>query len=372
MGILWFAAIPTLCVVLVVSGVAKLKSPASTDAAFTSLQVPSAFSGALFRRGLPWAEIILGVLLLVTWGWVQLLVTLAALALFVAYLVLVAQAVKRNDGASCNCFGEWSQATVSGSTLLRNYVLVGVALLAVGGSLSTNAWNFSWVQQLGGSGWLYALGLLIPAAVASVILWDSLRSTTPQLSSSESAPVSQNPGTVGELSDDELLDYIRTPIPFHTLKNTDGGDVTLRELAASSAVFLVKLSPGCGSCVMVMNRWEEIAERIHPLKLQAVVGDPKTIPAELTGHDTSRIPMPLIDESGSLSKLFAQFGTPWGVVFGADQLLAAGPVAGSTAIFDLVDDLEAQLNEAAEEGFEEQETAAPHADDSDDAEQVAR
>jgi hypothetical protein len=349
-GILWFAAIPTLSVVLLVSGIAKLKSPGSTDEAFAALQVPVSLSGPLFRRGLPWAEIVLGVLLLVTWGWAHLLVTAVTLALFIAYLILVAKALQRNDGASCNCFGEWSQSQVSGSTLVRNYVLVFVALLAFIATFTSSAWSFAWVQQLGGIGWLYFLALLIPAAVAAVILWDSLRGnaspdrTTTQLTSSAAASVSQDAAGEGE-----LLDYVREPIPFHSLTRTDGVKQTLRQLATMNAIFLVKLSPGCGSCVMVMNQWESIAERIHPIKLQAVINDANNIPVELTGHDASVIPLPLVDEGGELNQLFEQYGTPWAVVLGTDKLLAAGPVAGSGAIFELVDEIEAQMREAMED-----------------------
>lgn len=350
MGIVWFAAIPTLCVVLVVSGIAKLKSPSSTDEAFAALQVPVALSSPLFRRGLPWAEIVLGVLLLVTWGWVHLLVTLATLALFIAYLILVAKALQRNDGASCNCFGEWSQSTVTGSTLVRNYVLVFVALLAVVGAFSAG-WHFAWVQQLGGSGWLYFLGLLIPAAVVAVILWDSLRMTTTQptaLASPSAASGSLERGVDARGEDeDELEDYLREPIPFHTLRTLEGHPMTLRQMASVYAIFMVRVSPGCGSCVMVMNQWESIAERIQPLKLQAVVSDPNNIPAELTNHGNDNIPRPLIDPNGELDALFEQYGTPWAVVFGADKHLAAGPVAGAGAIFELVDEIEAQMKEAS-------------------------
>ncbi|APF40482.1 hypothetical protein BHE16_04975 [Neomicrococcus aestuarii] len=353
MGILWFSAIPTLVVVLLVSGFAKLKSPASTDEAFASLQVPQALSAPVFRRGLPWAEIALGLALLITWGWVHTLATLATLVLFVAYLVLVAKALQRNDGASCNCFGEWSQAPVSGSTLIRNYVLVAAALVAFVGSFTAAATHFSWIQQLGGSGWLYVLSLLIPATVVAAILWDSLRSdsssTTTPLGWGASSSAGAGEGSQPRSDDEEVLDYLREPIPYHSLTKLDGSKVTLRQLVHSNAVFMVKLSPGCGSCVMVMNQWESLAKRLHPIKLQAVVADPNTIPAELSGHDPAFIPQPLIDENNDLSNLFEQYGTPWAVVLGADKLLAAGPVAGSGAIFEIVDEIEAQMQEAAVE-----------------------
>src|SRR6478609_3515150 len=52
-----------LAVVLVVSGVGKLRSPAASAQAFTALKVPPPLDAPLVVTALPWVEIVLGVAL---------------------------------------------------------------------------------------------------------------------------------------------------------------------------------------------------------------------------------------------------------------------------------------------------------------------
>ena len=59
------------------------------------------------------------------------------------------------------------------------------------------------------------------------------------------------PEEQAEVPDEELLDYLREPIPFGILEDAQGGHTTLRELAADRAQLLVFLSTSCGSCLQV-------------------------------------------------------------------------------------------------------------------------
>ena len=58
----------TCAAVLLLSGVAKLRAPDTVDAAFTSLQVPSALDTVFVRRLSPWVEVALGAWLLLATG----------------------------------------------------------------------------------------------------------------------------------------------------------------------------------------------------------------------------------------------------------------------------------------------------------------
>ena len=58
----------TCAVVLLVSGVAKLRDPDAVDTAFVDLDVPAVLRHPLLRRALPWVEIALGVWLVLATG----------------------------------------------------------------------------------------------------------------------------------------------------------------------------------------------------------------------------------------------------------------------------------------------------------------
>lgn len=91
----------TCAAVLLVSGIAKLRSPDSVDAAFTSLEVPKVLDTPVVRRLSPWAEVVLGVALLVTSGAAHVVAALLTLALLVAYLLLAVGAVRRPEAVHC-------------------------------------------------------------------------------------------------------------------------------------------------------------------------------------------------------------------------------------------------------------------------------
>ena len=118
-------------VVLLVSGVAKLRAPRTVDSAFTALEVPAVLDTVLVRRLSPWLEVALGVGLLLTTGAALVVVAVLTLVLFVGYLLLVVRAVRRPEPVDCGCFGALGDAQVTTMTVWRNVALLVAALLAV-------------------------------------------------------------------------------------------------------------------------------------------------------------------------------------------------------------------------------------------------
>ena len=119
-----------LAVVLLVSGAAKLFDRLATSDMFVALQVPLVPAG-LGAAVLPWAEIVLGVALLLVRGPLLVLATAATVLVFAAYWLVVARAMRFDPPVSCSCFGRLGGHRVDGSTLARNTLLLGLALLAV-------------------------------------------------------------------------------------------------------------------------------------------------------------------------------------------------------------------------------------------------
>ncbi|MBK9180632.1 MAG: hypothetical protein IPM45_13920 [Acidimicrobiales bacterium] len=107
---------------LLVAGGAKLRDPAWPSQA-RGLGAP-----AVVIPVLPWVELVLGALLVVhvalPWtAW-------AAVALLVLFTVLVVARLVQGRRVPCACFGRLSAAPIGPGTIVRNAVLVALAVLA--------------------------------------------------------------------------------------------------------------------------------------------------------------------------------------------------------------------------------------------------
>ncbi len=304
---------PIACgVVLLVSGVAKLRDADGSRDAFAAMGVPAALRSPFVVRALPIVEIALGLLLLVTWGWVLAVVAACTAVLFAAYWVLVARVLRRGEAVDCHCFGSIGTDQVTGWTLARNTVLVVLAVLAVaygaGGSGVPTA-----VGDLGSSGWAWVAMAGLVAATAALVV---------------------SPGGSGgwDEQDDEgdLLDYERTYIPFALLEDEEGRRISLRELASQRAHLLVFLSLGCAPCEDVAKNLEEWQRRLGPVVQVSAVFTAflEALPDRWTWPGVNR----WFDVEGGASRMLAYQGRPGAVLLGADGFLAGGPVAGARNI----------------------------------------
>lgn len=77
-------------------------------------------------RAVPWIELLLGALLVVGVGgrWTAL----PAAALLAGFTMVVWRRLRAGDTAPCGCFGELSRRPVSAATVLRNVVLLALAV----------------------------------------------------------------------------------------------------------------------------------------------------------------------------------------------------------------------------------------------------
>lgn len=317
------------------SGIGKLSDPSGTAAGFSSLKVPKFLSPPLVVRALPWVEmaIAVGVLLPGPLGWIALL---GALALFVAYWVLVARALRSGEAADCNCFGAAASGKVTRLTLVRNTVLVLVGLLALVGPI----WRPSPLAALAAQGpeaWAGVLMGVLGMALVGLVLTEPKPAAAPEQPSVEVAPPE---GVEG--------DYVRLPIPFASLRNSNDDLVTLRAMAATRPVLLLFVSPTCGSCTGVLERIPGWIEQLPVLDIRPVTNSLDALRAaypDLAG-------VALGDPNGDTAAIFGFLPNPSAVLLGADGLLAGGPVAGEGNVTQLVEDIAAELA-AVEQGSED-------------------
>ena len=318
----------TCAVVLLLSGVAKLRAPETVDSAFTSLEVPKALDTVWVRRLVPWMEVALGAGLVLVSGSALVVVAVLTLLLFVAYLVLVARAVRRPEPVDCGCFGALGDSEVTTVTVWRNALLVLSALLAVVAGLQGSGLVPALLDDWRILTWVAAAALA--AAVAALVTYRAPRSASASI----------------EPRVDASGDYLRDAIPQAAVLTEEGELVLLSNESTRAAHLLVFLSPGCGPCGRIGPLVAGWGEQLAPVVVRAVVaGQPDVVRTWLTylqGHAW-------FDPFGITRAAFTA-GNPSAVLLGADGLVAGGPVHGEEDVLAFVADVAEQLREAREAG----------------------
>ncbi|HRA27240.1 MauE/DoxX family redox-associated membrane protein [Ornithinibacter sp.] len=321
----------TCAVVLLVSGVAKLRDPDAVDTAFVDLDVPAGLRHPLLRRALPWVEIALGVWLVLATGSALVVVAALTLGLFLAYLWLVVRAVRMPEAVDCGCFGALGDTRVTAVTVWRNIALVASAALSLALGLSGSGVLAALLEDPSLWGWLATAALA--AAVTGLVLY---RPTAAD-------PVTAVDGVVtGELPVDDDGDYLPTPAPVAQLLDEAGALVLLSRETPAAAHLLIFLNPGCGSCEAVKPFVAQWSQDLAPVTVRAVL---MVAPAALTSTWPDLSGLAWFDPNGVARRAFG-CATPGAVLIGTDGNLAGGPVNGAQAVTEFVDEIAEQLRAA--------------------------
>ena len=301
----------TVSAVLLVSGLAKLRDAQATRDAFDALSVPAFVPRGPGARVLPWAELGLGVLLLIApRGWL-VVPAAAVVALMLAYTALVARAMAFDESVACSCFGSLGRHDVDRTTLARNVLLTVLAATVLVFALTGDSVP-SAVASLEAAGWWSLLAAVAAAAVAVLVIG----------SRSESAAT------------DEVLDYERQPIPFGVLATPDT-TASLWELTSTQARLLVVLKPSCAPCTRTAERLDDWAAQLAPAVGVIAVYPDEPSASAATQHAAD---LAAWEPEGNIRRTFS-VGTPAAVLLGADGFLAGGPVAGESSVADFVDEI---------------------------------
>ena len=311
--------------VLVWSAVGKLRDPAASAEGFAALGVPAALSRRWIIGAHPWVEVALAALLLVGPGWLRVIAAVASLGLMLAYLALVARAVRRGDDVDCACFGAWGPGKVTMRTVWRNAWLVVLAALSLWAAVGGQTW-LSEAADSGSGWWVVALGAALLTA-ALVVAGEG----------GSGAPGAEPPQYA--FGADELEDYVPVLTPAVPVTLADGTTRTLRELSAARAQLLLFVSEGCGSCVGVIAAVPAWRAELPQLDVRLVIA----VPADTSSLTSLEEPQTLHDAPGWVRQSFGTGGTPSAMLLGANGYVAGGPVVGADAVRAFVEEIRAQL-----------------------------
>ena len=311
----------TLAAVLGVGGAAKMRNPAAFSDAVVALRVPSLFPAGLVARVVPWLEVTLALLLLVSPSPLLVATAIVVAAMMAVYTWLIARALTFDSPIDCACFGILGSHRVSPLTLARNVLLLAMACVAIwigiaGGSAPRA------VSDLEADGWWSLAAALSAISVAITIVGSPSRSG--------STPVEGGPEH----------DYERRPIPYGVLTLAEGRTATLAELAATQARLLVVLNPSCGPCTRIAERLDGWAAELAP-----AVGVVAIYPtAESASGAVEHNPeLATWEPERNVRRVFS-VGTPAAILLGADGFLAGGPVAGEGDVAAFMADVLAEVS----------------------------
>ncbi|MHA6512275.1 MauE/DoxX family redox-associated membrane protein [Tessaracoccus sp. Z1128] len=295
----------TCAVLLAVSGWAKLRATAETRDAFQALRLPEWLRRSPAPSLLPWAELVLAVVLVLGTGWVLVAGSVAAVALFAAYAVVIGQALRFDEPVRCNCFGALGSHDVSWRTLVRNLLLLLMAVLGVMGVLvGVELYN------LEGGSW----GWVAMAALSTVVVTLSLV-----------------PGRdAGAGTGDRPLGFAAN------LSLTDaetGKGVQLRALAHQHrGMVLLFVVAGCGGCERVLAQLPEWLARVPGRVIVPVR------PAGYSLHDPKWTDLTHLHDDWGSNVAQALVGpyTPAAVELDAKGAVVGSPAVGEKAVRDLI------------------------------------
>lgn len=130
------AAALALAAVLALAAWSKARDLAGTAASFRGLRLPAP---ALLAIAVPAVEALTAAALVVR----PALAAWVALALLVAFTVVIGRAMARGDDVPCACFGSGATRPVGAGDLVRNAGLASLAVLASGAGSGSALWPSS-------------------------------------------------------------------------------------------------------------------------------------------------------------------------------------------------------------------------------------
>lgn len=332
-----------LAVVFLVSGLAKLVDQQGSRQAFVDFGLPRRLAGPL-GYGLPLAELAVAVALLPTaTAWYA---AIGASALLVVFLLGMGVNLARGRRPDCHCFGQVHSAPIGPGSLVRNGVLLAVAVFIVWEGRISPGPSVAWIKGLTAMERIslaLAVILLILLAAAAWLLFQVLRqqgrfllrleALEARLAGTASAPrPAQTPTTP--------LPTAGLPVgmsaPRFQLKGLRGEVVTLDSLLADGKpVLLLFTHPTCGPCQALMpeiGRWQ----RQHAEHLDVVIVTEGAVADNLATSSEFGLTHVLLQQKREAAEAYRSAGTPAAVLVRTNGTIGSPLALGADAIRDLL------------------------------------
>jgi methylamine dehydrogenase accessory protein MauD len=302
-----------LAVVFATAGVGKLRDLQASRQSLREFGVGEALARPAAVL-LPLAEIAVAVALVfrptAQWG------ALAALLLLIVFIAGIANALRQGLAPDCNCFGQIHSAPAGRSTLIRNALLSGLALVAL--TAGPGPAVDSWASD---SGVAEVVAIIAVAAAIALGVWAFQLRTTLQrvaadLTSTRRQLALVPPGLP-----------VGSQAPNFELMSADAGEkVTLEGLLErGKPVLLMFTAPGCGPCAEIfptLRRWQQSLSG----QLTVALISSGTIEANQYLVDEHGLERLLVQESIEGFDAFRVRSTPSAVLISAE-----GKIATTTA-----------------------------------------
>lgn len=239
-----------LATVLIASGILKLRDFKGTRRSLDDLPLPNIVRADWFARLFPIVEIMLGGALLISPTPPYPMVAALTSVIFLAYLVIIAIATTRPRPIVCNCFGSLSTAPVSRRTVLRNTLLLSVAIAAFVTSNTTGS-VLAAVRGFSNSSLCWFLATIAIAAVIAGITLPTVARTANHPAQIAEPGVNAHESVASEVLGTELVDW-------------NGNARRVASLAQEKAVLLVLAKTQCHACSLVTDAIEAWAAELEP------------------------------------------------------------------------------------------------------------
>lgn len=313
-----------LIVVLTVSAVAKIRDPRDTASVFEKLVLPRFLVRLRAPLLLPYGELAVAVLLLLLPGYSYVAATTLALLLFAAYAVVVARALRFPYRIMCGCFGRLGLGWITRQTLVRNLMLLAVALITWLDSLRGEG-VLQRLTALGDDGWWLA-GLALAVVTTTLVVRES-----------------RPPASLASADDPDA--YNAAPIPY-ALLDGPAGPTTVWRLSDRAARLLVFWNPLDEDTTEVGERLPSWQAVLGPVEVHLVTRSEWQQAANVRPDLAEHL---LGDPDGETALRLGVHQRPGAVLLGTDRLLAGGPATGLEEIEELVAAAAEEIENAAAE-----------------------
>jgi uncharacterized membrane protein YphA (DoxX/SURF4 family)/peroxiredoxin len=317
-----FALRLVLAAVFATAAVGKLRDLEGSRSAVRDFGVPRRAAAAVGLL-LPLTELAIAVALVpapsARWG------AVAALALLLAFIAGIANALRRGEAPDCHCFGQLHSAPAGRGTIARNGVLAALAALVVveGPGPAIDAWigdrtGIELVAVAGGT------TSLILGALA-LQLWFDRRRLHADIGTARRMAATAPPGIP-----------LGSPAPGFSLRGLRGETVTLDSLRdRGRPILLVFANPGCDSCIELLpqvGRWQRtLAERLTIAVVSG--GDPRDHEHWVREYGIEDV---LLQERYELIEAYRIRGVPSAVIVTRDGTVGSNPAESVFGIEPLI------------------------------------